>query len=374
MSGLKTTNNSASVIINGKVIATKDIDIYSGKIDIPGKMLAGTGNNTVINGKQRAEEIFNSIVNTTNMHAANNMSSNNGYITLTSGVGTSISGNMQNVGYGNTRINNTGYDGVRISGNTINHNGNTIIQNEAGGVHISGNLSNYNGRLTINNNGGNGINITKSGTVNAINPDNPALSFSNTGNDGINIDGTVNSRGEAVMYNKAGGSNGLNINGTLNNEGYTYLINDGSKGLNINGKINNTTDVLDIVNNGDNGFNLNNTGVINSEGLKIYNTGNNGLNVYGTITDKGEALLTNSQTGNGGLNIAGNYTNYGDSVFENNGEGGLNISGTVTNKDGQLDINNYGYNGLNINKTGLIDSQGLNTYNTGERDLISTAK
>ena len=65
LSGIYETNSNATVRIDGKAIATNNIDINSGKVIVGqnGYMLAGTGNNIYVNNHNQADLLFNSIVN-----------------------------------------------------------------------------------------------------------------------------------------------------------------------------------------------------------------------------------------------------------------------------------------------------------------------
>ena len=185
---LTNSNNNSTVTVNGKVIATENIDVYSGQINVPGKMLAGTGNNQVVTGRQRAEELFNSIVNTTNIHQASSMVSRNGKITLTSSIGTNISGDIANYGNGSINITNNGKNGIKISGNSSNYYGNTNITNNAGGINVTGKIVNNNGNARITNKGTEGLNIEKNAIVDGTNS---SIYLTNTGEQGLNISGKV---------------------------------------------------------------------------------------------------------------------------------------------------------------------------------------
>ena len=55
ISSLKSSNGGATVNIAGKVMAAQDIDIRAGKVDVPGKMIAGTGNDVVTAGRAKAD-------------------------------------------------------------------------------------------------------------------------------------------------------------------------------------------------------------------------------------------------------------------------------------------------------------------------------
>lgn len=78
--------------------------------------------------------MFNTLVNTSNINYASQISTRNGNISFTSTKGNEIAGNVQNFGTGNTNITNHGDLGTRITGKVVNHNGNLNITNNAGGV------------------------------------------------------------------------------------------------------------------------------------------------------------------------------------------------------------------------------------------------
>ena len=97
-SGLKSPENTGNgvVKIDGKVIAAKDIDIVSSKIDVPGKMVA-KGEDIV---KAYNDNLFEQLVNTEGVKSAKSLNKNNGSITFTSVNGTDISGSVMNYGTG----------------------------------------------------------------------------------------------------------------------------------------------------------------------------------------------------------------------------------------------------------------------------------
>ena len=87
-SALKDPKNAGDGVVKiaGKVLAAKDIDIVSSKIDVPGKMLAnGTGVVSTFD-----DNVFEQLVNTSSMKSAKTMSKNNGSITFTSVNGTNV--------------------------------------------------------------------------------------------------------------------------------------------------------------------------------------------------------------------------------------------------------------------------------------------
>jgi hypothetical protein len=130
-------NAQSAVTVNGKVLAAQDIDIVSGKINVPGNMVAGKGAISAFDGT-----LFNTLVNTSDMKNASSIVANNGKITFTSTVGTDVSGVVKNYGSGVVSMKNTGADGIAVSGT-------------AAGV----------GDVKINNTGAAGIKIASSGNV-----------------------------------------------------------------------------------------------------------------------------------------------------------------------------------------------------------------
>ncbi len=396
LSGLKNTNSGASVTVNGKVFANHDIEMYSGNINVPGYMYAGTTNKTVIEGRQKAEEIFNTIVNTTNMRPAKNLITNNGNINLNSSVGTNISGTMKNAGKGNTVITNTGSGGIKISGKASNFYGNTTYKNSAGAINISGNVSNYDGLAKLDNSGAGGVNISKTGIINASNAGNNALTITNSGKAGVNITGNINSVGNSNVTNNINGVSGLNVDGSfVTTSGNATFLNEGEKGLNVNGNITNTAGTLTMTNKGKNGLNINKTSKVNAgtgkitnngynglningnvkttNGIEFLNTGDNGLNINGNVDNTGKATVTNTIAGTNGLNINGTFINNGVATFTNDGLNGLNVSKTATVSSNGITITNSGANGMNINGTVKNFGNGNYTNNAGALKVNETA-
>ena len=358
-------NKDGYVTINGKVMAAQDIDIVTGRIEVPGKMVAGTGNDLVASGRERAEEIFNNIVNTSNIVSANNMTSKNGVITISSGIGTDISGTVTNYGKGSTNINNIGHQGINISGDVSNLNGDMNITNSNNDIYLAstGKLKNSNGTMKFVNTG-NGIYIVDGSKI--VNDNN--LSMFNSGAEGIHMAGAIENKGDASVYN----TNGiLSVSGSIKNEGNATLTNDGTQ-LNVTGTIDNSNGTLKMINNGAEGLHLVSTSTVNSEGIELYNTGNDGLDMHGTINNKGYAKVTNTNTANGdyGLGLYGTFNNSDGNVeMLNDGEAGLNVYGTLKNTNGETNLINYGKGGMNIAEKGAIDTQGLKMTNNGEAGM-----
>jgi len=354
ISVLKASNNNGSVTVNGKVIATNDIDIHSGNININkgSGMIAGTGNNLLVNSNARAEEIFNNIVNTKNIHSANNVSNANGNITLTSTVGTSIDGIMNNYGKGNTTITNTGSKGVKITGTTENHNGNYTILNKNGDLTISGTVANRRGTMALTNNG-NSLNITKTGKIDNSNE----LKITNTGKGGMQINGTIVNDGNSNILNTAGA---LNLGGSFSNTKNTTIEQRGNDNLTITATVNNGQD-LTITNKGNNLIIKSNT-LKNGRDMYITNSGKGNMMLAGNITNGRNSKITNN---NGSLHLDGTFTNKNDSTWVNNGDGDFVIAGALNNTR-DLSITNNG--------NALVLSKGRTIQNGRDIKIINTGK
>ena len=363
-SALSDKNNvgSGSVQINGHVFAANDIDVVSSRVQVPGKVLAGTGNTAVFDGSKSADALFNSIVNTSNINSANSINASNGVISFASTVGTAVSGDVQNVGKGSTNITNTGAQGINISGNIANHNGDININNTAGSVFAAStaDISNSGGTLKIVNTG-KGIYFVKGSDV----TNNGNISMSNTGSEGTILSGTVNNTGNTNIDNKAGV---LSVSGSLTNKGNATLTNSGEQ-LNISGTVKNTNGKLTLNNSGAKGLNLISTSTVTSEGIEMNNSGAGGLNINGKVNNTGNAKVTNTSAGVEGLNINGTFTNKGVAEFKNDGRDGLNVTGTLTNTNGKLSMTNNGARGLNVTQKGSVNAQGIEMANNGANGL-----
>ncbi len=362
-----TNNKDGYVTVNGKVIATNDIDVVSGRIDVPGKMLAGTGNDIAAAGRQRAEEIFNNIVNTTDVHSANNLNNTNGVITLTSGIGTDISGIITNYGKGSTTITNNGHQGMNISGSVSNLNGDMTLMNTNNDIYLasSGKLKNNGGTMQLINTG-NGIYIVDGSKI----TNNGKFYMNNKGPEGIHMAGTIENNGDAEIINDNGI---LSVSGNITNNGNATLTNtqNGTQ-LNVTGTITNKNGKLTMINHGQDGMHLVSTSTINSEGIELYNSGNDGLDMHGVINNVGNAKATNTNTANGdyGLGVYGTFNNSNGNVeMTNDGAKGLNVYGTLKNTNGNTTLINNAKGGLNVAQNGLVDTQGLTMTNNGQAGL-----
>ncbi|MBP3821061.1 leukotoxin LktA family filamentous adhesin [bacterium] len=341
LNSLKDAKGNALVQINGKAMAMNDIDIHAGQIDIPGKMIAGVNNNEILSYQTRAEQLFESLVNTSEMHKAKSLTNKNGNITFSSEIGTNISGSVKNYGTGDTKITNNGSQGIKIatSGALDNRQGNMKIENYGDGIYIDGEVFNHNGKTEV-------INY-----ANAIK--------------GLNLGGSfVTTNGDTYFNNE--GEEGLNISGNLNAQNDIYLTNTGSKGLNIEsaGKVTSTENNINMNNASKGGINI--KGLVNAK--KDVN-----------IIDKNGDVIIGDRTANN------NYVKAGKNININVDNGSiLNYEGTLADAkhlgidkaktllvaDGDLTMQvNNGTIGLEVGDsctdgfcTGISNEQGTRDY------------
>ena len=383
----KLEQGNANVVINGKVISNSDINILSKDtvIGVKGGLVAGGKNNQILTSNKATDILFNSLVNTDNVKAANSMAYENGNIVIKTSVadgGINIAGVVKNNENGNITIQNNGTKALDISGKVINTNGNVQIMDRQAGINISGDVSNNNGRLAINNNK-NQLNITKDSTI-------------------------TNTKGELRLTNK--GENGQIIDGNISNNGLT-LISSNAGDTHIGGNIQNQNGTLTIVSNGTGLEISEGSQISNNDKIRVTNTGKNGFKMYGDIKNNGSTALTNWSgdyiidgsivNENGKMNLSNassqmhitenaKIANNGDLQIINAGDKGLtidgdiqnssttnlwsvngdmNINGTVTNSKGLLTVTNDG-NALNVNKTANISNDASTVItNTGNGGL-----
>lgn len=370
-SSLMSKNNvgKGSVQINGHVIAADGVDITSSIIQVPGKMLAGTANNTLVNSNKSAENLFNSLVNTSNINSASKMSSQNGVVTFSSTVGTAILGDVRNVGNGDINISNSGSQGTYVSGNLINSNGKINLDNTSGTVYgaKSANIKNNGESINIVNTG-DGVRFVKGSNI----ENNGNLNVKNTGKNGVDLSGDIKNSNDIIVENLNGP---LSVPGKIVNNGNAKFVNNGEQ-LNISGTIDNSNGNLILDNTGSKGLNIISSAKVSASGLDLKNSGQNGLNINGKVSNTGNASILNTNGGTKGLNVKGNIENSkGVMSITNNGENGLNIDynsrivSNNLNKD-SLEIENTGKGGMYIrgNVKTLGNAQYINK-STGEKGL-----
>lgn len=380
---------TGAISINGKVLARGNVELNGGTVAVGngGLLLAGVGNDTtVFKTEDAATTLFDTLVNTDNMNTGSGFANSNGNIVITSSVGTSVGANAKVRNYAansNITINNSGADGVSISGEVSNPNGTLAINNKGGellvnttgtllnkgamnlvnngtGINLNGTVTNT-GNLTINNetgaNGllvGGGVVTNKSGTANITN---------SKGLLKVAQGAKVVSEGTSLTVTNTATGSGTTIAGTVENKAGTATVENraGELLVDTTGLIKGSGSKLTIKNSGS-GLRIAAGGAVqNTNTLEISNSGANGLNVLGSITNNGTATVTNTS---GLLNVGGTVTNTGDLTMTNDGSG-FTIGGTVTNNTGAAKLtNNKGL--LNVANGGSVVSNGtsLNMTNS----------
>lgn len=217
---------------------------------------------------------------------------------------------------------------VTGAGNQLN-----ITNNGTNGLNIKGLVANNKGIADISNTAG-GLNILTDGKVTN---DGTSLTMTNDGEDGFIVDGQViNNAGDALLVNQ---NNKFDINGsvTSNSNGTLEISNSGDNGLNIKGTVKNTNaSGTTLISNTKGGLHVTTSGSVISDGsiLNMTNSGAGGFTVDGTINNNaGKAILTNSN-GKMLVSTTGNINSKGTELnVTNTGAGGMHIQGHVTHKN-----------------------------------------
>ena len=323
---------NASITVNGMIVARGDVELNGSNVNVGtnpeaggynGLIIASVANKSdVLTGQTAADNLFNSLVSAGNTNSANEFSSSNGKIVITSSKGINVA------------------DGAKIRNNSSVLGDTKLINNGTDGININGEVSNVNGNLTIENNAG---------------------AFD------IGTEGLVRNNGTMNLTNKTSGT-GLTIDGTVENDGTLNITNEsGNNGLNIGGSVTNDTGVATVTNRLGG---LNVSGTVDSNGTKLVmdNYGKNGIDISGTVNNNaGSGTITNHTGVTGAFDISGTvYNNGTDITLDNSGDGGLNISGLVDNDNGSVIINNH-KGGLNVEAGGRVinDGTALNMDNEG---------
>jgi len=368
IAGLK--KGTANVTINGKVLSRGDINILAkdATVTAQGALLAGLKNTDVLTSQKNADVLFNALVNTSNINAADTIALENGNIVIKTenrDGGINIAGLVRNDGKGNITLANNGSKDLRVTGSVQNTDGNVSLTDRQANTIITGEVANKNGKLNIINNAGE-LKISSSAKI--------------------------TNKGDLRLVNR--GENGMNINGTVSNDGLTLLSSNAGKTV-INGKIQNQNGRLTIVSNGD-GLEVGKTGEIsNNHEIKIGNTGKEGFVMSGKVKNNGSTALTNwygdfivdgsveNEKGNMNLSNADSkmhltenskIVNNGDLQIINSGKKGLTLDGSVDNTSttniwsvrGDLDVN-----GMVTNSKGkLTITNDGNALNIGENAIV----
>lgn len=309
VSKLKQDGN-APINVEGKIIARQGVDLRGSNINVSGGILNGVNNNQVFSTKAQADQLFNSLVNTNGVFAADSTAVNNGSLILIkssdkTGAGIKITGTVANNATGKVSANTT--SGVYITNygaNGLTANGNIIDRTQV-------RLNNNKGNLVI----GSNANVQAPHAV-ALNKG-AALTM----NSGAKVTGD-----KVEMYQKGTGL--MKIDGNVTAEGILALKNETGTGMEINGTLKNKE-----------GANPN---------IQLAINNNNGdLLINGTITNAGNLGINNRGNGNGSLTITknANIKSNGEIKIANERDGGMTIVGKINSNNSLYKPSNiYIYN------------------------------
>lgn len=366
-----TANNGLTVTKNGTISNTNSLTMLN-KGD-KGLTIAGTvdNNGSAIITNKAGELKISGTVNTEKLNddvAAKTSITNQGTkLTVTE---TGVLNNSETL-----NLWNKGSEGTEIAG-TLTNKGDALIKNDKGSLDMTGNVENE-GSLRVQNNG---TKLNASGSI----KNNGTLSMLNNGTEGFVLDGTTESTGSTTITNNKGNltikgkytgtdnkltissKDGITVEKTadINNQGSMTMLNTGANGLTIDGTITNNGNAILTNMTGD--MTINGTVTNNNGKLNVTSRGN-ALNVNGKID--GNGILKIWSTGEGGTNIAGAIENETGNAVIQNDNGEMNISGTVTNNADKLYITNHG-TALNVTETGRIQNKGnVAIWNTAEQNM-----
>ena len=373
------TGNSSYIDKNGKLVVNGKVTNEGGNLKFDNSGLGIQVNDGAeISNKDGNLEVANTGIN--GIYAANGSAilNENGNTLMTNsgeggmtldGVITNTKGNAEfNNAAGAVNINgkisnNDKLLAIRNTGTGLNINENALVDSEgtllidnsgADGMNISGKVKNYGHTDIINSNGD--LNINTTGEIEHISAENDSINIINSGNK-LYIDGSVNSEnGKMTISNTGAGGLHIDKNGKItdvrvddenNPVEHTPEINinnDSIASMDIDGTINSYNDRYSITNSGKGALNINET-----------------ANITGVTT--GESTITNY--GDGGIKIAGNITSGDPQTGDSHGTAGLTIK------------NDNAVSGIHVTETGNIDSKNIDhtyIFNNGEKGIVVDGK
>ena len=372
------TNESGALTVNGKVTnegGNLKFDNSGTGIDVnkAAEISNKDGNlevaNTGINGIYAANgsAILNENGNTLMTNSGEGGMTLDGVITNTKG-NAEFNNAAGAVNINGTISNNNKLLAIRNTGTGLNINENALVDSEgtllidnsgADGMNISGKVKNYGHTDIINSNGD--LNINTTGEIEHISAENDSINIINSGNK-LYIDGSVNSEnGKMTISNTGAGGLHIDKNGKItdvrvevdDNNPETIpvehspeinIYNDSVASMDIDGTVDSYNDHYNIVNSGKGGLNINET-----------------ANINGVTT--GESTITNY--GDGGIKIAGNITSGNPQTGDSYGSAGLTIR------------NDNAVSGIHVTETGNIDSKNIDhtyIFNNGEKGVVIDGK
>lgn len=284
------------------------------------------------------------------------------------GTGLTFGENSVITNTGETRIANTGANGLIFNGKIVGSanvvsdgsggflmlpgSGNIAMTSRAGDFIYNGSVSSTTGKINLTNTG-NKMVLSEGSSVTG----GQEVLIQNTGKGGMDVKGTIDTTGNTYVQNINGD---MNIDGTITNHNI----------MGVDGKIARKADVLYIYNSGKD---MNIAGNIGGESNHLYvkNVGKGDMTVSGTVANKGTSFLYNGATGD--MKISGNVTNSGGRLsVTNKGERLIVADGAkITNDTNRIYITNHGAGGMQVDGTVQGDGHILLTNRDGGMDITS---
>jgi len=392
---------NGEILVKGKIFARGDVNLRAADVILPesGAILNGVKDNVVVKTLREANDVlFNNLVNTKNLSSATTFSNNEGKIILKSNSNDgmlNIRGTLQNLNKGEVKlINEKGANGVKITGDVFNANGNMLVENHAGQTLIKGSLVNNGGSLYINDDA-KGIHINSGASVVA---NTGSLKIKNNGSNGLTIYGDVKANDKdlsiennvgklyiagnvdykgdksfQIVNNTADKQLMIASSAKINSDKAVYIKNKGNGGLYVNGNVNAAGDLT--LDNRAGELTINNKVATSNGNLGVMNTGSKlAISSKGSVVGKG-GNLTLKNTGADGLLVYGNVENNGEAISISNSAGNLTVDGTVNAKAGNIGIVNNG-NLLQLTKNSVITNAAgkTNVINKGAAGMKAYGK
>ena len=389
------STNAGDITITSNGLTVKDISTNDGEILLTstngysqsGNVTNGEGNTTItitsgtnlINGKvENTKGNVKITTNGTGLEIKSTVKTSDGTVEIENKKGNLTLTNASNVSAtdGISIKNTNNAQALNIAGSVSNTNGNVIISS-LNGLSISNQITNQDGNTTISNNANN-LEIT--GAITNTLGD---TSITNSGNI-LKITENINNNGDLMVTQN--GTGAVTISGAINNVGNVSIANNSTSNLSISNAITNEDGNVIISSNGNSVITnsiANDTGdiTITSKGLSVADvsttkgeitlTSTNGYSQSGDIIN-GEGNTTISST-NGSNVFVGDITNTKGNVEITTNSASTSIGADIKTSDGTINIENKQGN-LVLTDTSLVSAtNGVSIKNTNNAQKIDIA-
>ena len=302
------TNHGNALNINGTVNNDNVLKVWAtgeGGTNLNGKIV--NNKDAVIQNDQGTFKINGEIDNKSALSVISN------------GSGMEV-GNDANIKNTNSlKMWNTGANGIKVAG-TFDNDARAVIQNYEGNMEISGNISNADTLNLINN--GSKFTITDTATI----ANNDYTGVLNTGDQGMTVNGKVNSNAGNIIFTNQKGDMSVGANFDVAKDSKVNITNHG------------------------NSLKLADSTVVNNNGaFKVWATGANGADVKGQYNGSGDMVI---QSDNGDMTVSAKFVNDNGTVRLTNKGNGMTLaanSSIKNNGTGSFTVTNTGANGVAMN-------------------------